>query len=135
IENVTHDFNNDGFLDVYGAGHKIMMNNGDLTFTPVPVGPNNGPVGDLNNDGFLDIVSGGYAWLNQPNGNNYLKVAAVGDSSNINGIGARVELYSNLGKQIRDFRSGDGFRYMSSLNVHFGLGQDTQVDSLIIKWP
>lgn len=135
IENVTHDFNNDGYLDVRGAGNVIMINNGDFTFSPETVIAPNGPVGDLDNDGFLDIVSGGTIYYNNGNENNYLKINLLGDSSNAHGIGARVEVYTPLGMQIRDIKSGDGFRYMSSLTAHFGLGLETVVDSIIIYWP
>jgi hypothetical protein len=55
--------------------------------------------------------------------------------SNRNGIGARIEIYGDFGKQIRDVRSGDGFRFMSSLNPHFGIGSATVIDSIVIKWP
>jgi hypothetical protein len=55
--------------------------------------------------------------------------------SNINGIGARVTITSALGTQIREVRSGEGFKYMSTLNTHFGLGQDTEIATLTIAWP
>lgn len=140
IENTTHDFNNDGYLDIFGAGNTMFINNGDMTFTATSVAASNGPIGDLNNDGFLDIINGfGFeetnVFLNQPNENNYLKINAVGTVSNTNGIGARVELYTAAGRQIRDVRSGDGFRYMSSLNVHFGVGEATEIDSVVVNWP
>jgi hypothetical protein len=36
---------------------------------------------------------------------------------------------------MRQVRSGDGFRYMSSLNAYFGLGQESEIDSVMITWP
>ncbi len=134
IEWNTRDFNNDGFLDIIGAG-AILYGNGDLTFAPDATPPDNGPFGDLNNDGFIDIVSGPTVFLNQGNDNNHLTVALVGTISNRNGIGARVQVTSALGSQIREIRSGDGFRYMSSLNAHFGLGADTEVEHVVVRWP
>ena len=130
----THDFNNDGYADVLGGGD-MMLNNGDMTFTQVNVAPNNGPIGDLNNDGFLDVLNGTTMHLNDGNTNNHIRVNTVGTISNVNGIGARVEVTSALGTQIRDIKSGDGFRYMSSLMAHFGLGSDTQVDEVTVHWP
>lgn len=135
VENVAHDFNNDGWIDVFGMGGAMMLNNGDMTFTQVPVPMTNGPVGDLNNDGFLDVVRLSTSYINEPNGNNWIKFNMEGTASNINGIGARVQITSALGTQIREVRSGDGFGFMSTLNVHFGLGQDTQVDEVVITWP
>jgi hypothetical protein len=137
IEWITHDFNNDGWLDIMGGG-SILMNNGDMTFTPLPGVmrlPENGPVGDLNNDGSLDIANHDQLFLNRGNGNHWLTVNTVGTVSNSNGIGARVEVVTVLGPQIRDVRSGDGFRHMSTLNTHFGLGADEVVTSLTVRWP
>lgn len=134
IEWTTHDFDNDGYLDVLGGG-QLMRNNGDMTFTPTSISPQNGPVGDLNNDGFLDIVNYTVAYINSGNENHYLTVNTIGTSSNVNGIGARVEVTSALGTQIREVRSGDGFEHMSSLNTHFGLGPDTEIDQVTVYWP
>jgi hypothetical protein len=58
-----------------------------------------------------------------------------GIQSNSQGIGARVELYGPWGKQIRDVQSGIGFRHMSTMNVHFGIGEATEIDSVLVKWP
>ncbi|MBK6542422.1 MAG: VCBS repeat-containing protein [Flavobacteriales bacterium] len=134
IEWTTHDFNNDGWLDILGGG-ALMLGNGDLTFQQVTITPTNGPIGDLNNDGFLDIMNSATAYMNDGNDNHYLKVFTVGAVSNMNGIGAEVEVTSALGTQIRQVRSGDGFRYMSSLTAHFGIRTDTQVDQVIVRWP
>ena len=136
IEHVTHDFNNDGYLDILGGGSVILLGNGDMTFTQVEAGVGAGPVGDLNNDGFLDVVNVSTIKMNNGNDNNYIKIFTQGTASNLNGIGARVEVYTeNLGMQIRDVRSGDGFRYMSSLTTHFGIGTAETVDSVKVIWP
>jgi hypothetical protein len=134
IENVCYDFNNDGYVDVFGAGETIMFNNGDMTFTPFNVGFGDGAVGDINNDGFLDYFNGNLH-INQGNSNNWIKINTIGVQSNRNGIGARIELESALGIQIRDVKSGVGFRHMGSLNTHFGIGEDTSIDRITIYWP
>jgi hypothetical protein len=136
IDNIAYDFDNDGFVDVLGGGGKIMFNKGDSTFAPTAYPAISvGAVGDINNDGFLDILNGATVRYAVPNGNNWFKVILQGTQSNSNAIGARVEIYGDFGKQIRDIRSGEGFRYMSSLNAHFGLGQSTAITQLVIKWP
>jgi len=134
IEFTAHDFNNDGYVDVLGAG-ALHLNNGDMTFTRITVSAYNGPVGDLNNDGFLDLLNGNTLQLNDGNENHYLKVNTIGTASNSNGIGARVQVTSALGTQIRDVKAGDGFEYMSSLTTHFGLGPDTEVSEVVVYWP
>ncbi|MBC7523453.1 MAG: VCBS repeat-containing protein [Flavobacterium sp.] len=138
IDNIAYDFDNDGYVDVLGGGNKIMFNNhGTNTFTPViySSGLSVGGVGDLNNDGFLDLLNGNTIKYAVPNGNNWVKVALQGIQSNGNGIGARVEIYGAWGKQIRDIRSGEGFKYMSSLNAHFGIGTATAITQIIVRWP
>lgn len=137
IEHVAHDFNNDGWVDIL-SGSRLMMNNGNFTFTSVPINATNGPIGDLNNDGFLDIYNGNNVYFNSGNSNHWLKVHLKGVQSNSNGIGARIELHgygSRWSKQIRDVKSGDGFKYMSSLNTHFGLGAMVNIERVVVKWP
>ena len=134
-EHVSYDFDNDGFADVLGGGGKIMFNNGNFTFSPVTYAFTSGSIGDLNNDGFLDIRNGNTIYYNNGNSNNWIKINLQGIQSNRNGIGARVEIYGAWGKQIRDVRSGEGFRFMNTLNVHFGIGTATSIDEIHILWP
>jgi uncharacterized repeat protein (TIGR03806 family) len=154
IQGFFKDFNNDGFIDlmVSGDNHYIFYNNGDGTFKNAPNPFNSNQiqsfsVGDLNHDGFLDIYAG-YAnglnspsstkdriWINQGNSNNFLNIQLKGTDSNINGIGARVEVYGAWGKQIRDVRSGEGYGLVNTYTQHFGLGLNTQVDKVIVRWP
>jgi hypothetical protein len=135
IENQPADFNNDGWVDVYGLGGLIMFNNGDMTFSASTVPAYSGATGDLNHDGSIDIVSGTNIYFNDVDTNNYLIVTTVGVQSNKQGIGARITVNSALGSQIRDVRSAEAFSSMQTLNAHFGLGQDTQIDNITICWP
>lgn len=154
IQGVMRDFDNDGFVDILvsGSNQYLYFNNGDKTFTlaEAPFNQNDMEsyaLGDLNHDGFIDIYAG-YAnlfngpsdiddvlWYNLGNENNFIAVNLVGDSSNINGIGARLEIYGEWGKQIREVRSGESYGIMNSFTQHFGLGSSTTVDSLIVRWP
>ena len=135
-EILAADFNNDGYLDVL-MRNSLLYGNGDLTFIKATTVAD-GAIGDANNDGFLDIFDN-FLYVNNGNSNNYIKVVTKGDQaggfSNINGIGARVEIKSSLGTQIRDITSGVGFAYMSSLTAHFGIKTDTSIEYVKVYWP
>lgn len=134
-ENVAVDFDNDGFIDILSNGN-ILFNNGDFTFTNVSAAmPESGAIGDINNDGFLDVFRSSKIYVNNTNANNWIKINTEGTESNINGIGARVEIETPAGIQIRDVRSGEGFKFMSSLNTHFGIGTETTINSITLYWP
>jgi hypothetical protein len=136
-ENVSYDIDNDGYLDILCNG-TILYGKGDLTFEDADnaqINYKNGSLGDLNNDGFIDAYFGGNIYWNLTTNNNWIKINTVGTASNIDGIGARVEIYTDSGVQIRDVRSGEGFEYMSTLNTHFGIGSDTSISQIIIHWP
>lgn len=136
-ENVSYDIDNDGNLDILCNG-VILYGNGDLTFTEIDsdeLNYANGSFGDLNNDGFIDAYYNGQIYMNNTTENNWIKIHTVGTASNINGIGARVEIHTDAGVQIRDVRSGEGFKFMSTLNTHFGIGTETSINNIIIYWP
>lgn len=155
IQGVFRDMNNDGLLDIVVAGTEsyIFENNGDKTFTTYQNPLNNipfhsGAIGDLNDDGFLDIY-GIYQvlfngpnssrrdllWVNEPNENNYLKVFLRGVESNLNGVGARIEVFGPWGVQTREVHAGESYGITNSLIMHFGLGESEKIDSLRVKWP
>jgi len=134
IEWCTHDFNNDGYLDILGGG-AMMYGDGALHFTKDDTAPGNSGVGDFNADGFLDIASWSGAFINDGNDNNWVKVNTIGTVSNKDGIGAKVYITSALGRQMRQVKSGDAFSTMSSLNSYFGLGQNAVIDEIEVRWP
>ncbi|OUR90902.1 hypothetical protein A9Q87_13270 [Flavobacteriales bacterium 34_180_T64] len=160
IQVMMEDFDNDGYIDLFLTArsntHYMFKNNGDKTFTEMaspftlPSGPSriqSAAVGDLNNDGFIDVMAGfatGYnnyssnpdvLYLNDGNANNWSEIRLQGGPSNINGIGARVELHGAWGVQIREVRSGESYGTMNSLMTHFGIGTNTAITKLVVKWP
>ena len=154
LQGIFRDFDNDGYVDILVAGtaHHLLHNNGDKTFTEVPNPFDNNlmesfAVGDLNHDGFQDVYAG-YAevytdpsnipdalFMNQGNNNHYFGLSLRGVQSNRNGVGAKVTLYSPLGIQIREVRSGESYGIQNSMLIHFGMGQLTTVDSVEVRWP
>lgn len=132
----AYDFDNNGYVDIFSEmGTRLYLNNGDGTFTGQGLNFDSGGVADLNNDGFLDCINGNTLWVNDGNDNNYVKFSLEGLVSNKSAIGARVEIYGDFGVQVREVRSGRSFAPMSSMIVHFGLGESTSIDQVVIKWP
>ena len=131
------DFNNDGYADILSELNKeLYLNNGDLTFTGYDLSFDEGGIGDLNDDGFLDVVyHSNSLYMNDGNANNWVKVNLEGTLSNLNGIGARVEIETDTNTQIRDVRAGESFSPMSSINTHFGIGTDTDIARITVYWP
>jgi hypothetical protein len=130
------DFNNDGWIDfLWQNGKELYLNNGNLTFTGYDLSFSEGALGDLNNDGFMDVQFNNLVYYNTPNGNNWIKINMQGIQSNRNGIGARIEIYGAWGKQIREIKSGNGFSHQNSLNAHFGIGTETTISQIIVRWP
>ncbi len=70
-------------------------------------------------------------------GHHWLALRLVGTTSNRDAIGARVELYRNglAGKDVRTIYAGSSFLSQSSKWVHFGLGENTDIRELVVRWP
>lgn len=99
---------------------------------------------DLDNDGDLDIV------INNLNDKvsiyenhtmdlgkvNYLKIKFLGSKTNRNGIGARATVFVKGELQLQENKLTSG--WLSSKNsgtLHFGLGNNEQIDSIRVVWP
>ena len=154
IQAIFRDFDNDGFVDllVSGSEQRLFRNNGDSTFSrlPNPFTSNameSFAIGDLNSDGYLDVYAGYARLFNSPSNiddvlfindggsNHFFSVLLEGTDSNINGVGARVELHGPWGIQYREVRSGEAYGIMNSLRQHFGIGSSTTISKLVVKWP
>jgi Tol biopolymer transport system component len=134
----TADFDNDGDLDLITQDPQyLFLNDGDGTFTDASSQQpalGLGTIGDLNLDGFLDLWSGWGVQHNRGNENHYLRAVLEGTESNRSGIGTRLIATAGSRRLMREVRSGNGF-HQQEMVVHFGLGSETRVDQLEIRWP
>jgi enediyne biosynthesis protein E4 len=99
-------------------------------------------VGDLNDDGFPDLV---VTSLNKTprillssadNGHHWLWIELRGTRSNRDAIGAKVKVTTGSGRTLYGHVSVSvGFMSSSDRRRHFGLGAETVVRSVEIRWP
>ncbi|HEX8059316.1 MAG TPA: VCBS repeat-containing protein, partial [Cyclobacteriaceae bacterium] len=136
----NYAFRNDGKLvftdvtDKWGLGMKSFSNGAAFA--------------DLDNDGDLDYVTNNINdvafvfrnTLNDPKdkttpGNSYLDVKLEGSAGNRSGIGSKVTLYA--GGKIQYYEEFIYRGFLSSVDpqIHFGLGDVKQVDSVVVVWP
>ena len=98
---------------------------------------------DIDGDGTLDVVlvaNGGPARLLRnegATGNHWIRLTLEGDGkrTNTSAIGARVKLTAGGKVQQREVTSARGYLSQSELPVTFGLGPETKVDKVTIRWP
>jgi len=103
--------------------------------------------GDYDHNGFVDLYvvkDGRNRYMDGPqklyrnlgNSNHWLQVNLIGTTSNRQGIGAKVTLQSaTVGQQFRNKNNGMNFMCQNSDILQFGLGADSKVTTLTVKWP
>ncbi len=96
---------------------------------------------DLDNDGDLDYVvnnidqEASVYRNNNLEKNNYLQVSLKGPENNLNGLGAKVYVYSNNLEQYNELTLTRGFQSSVSPKLHFGLGKNNNVSKVKVVWP
>jgi hypothetical protein len=155
IQSTIEDFDNDGYADIFvtGSKHRMFRNNGNMTFTAVEnIFDNNDiasfAIGDINHDGRIDIMASytnlytnpsttdDALWMNSANnGNHFVTLEMIGTISNKGAIGGRALVYGAWGVQLREVRAGDSYGNTCTPMLHFGVGQNTTIDSIVVIFP
>ncbi|MFM7321393.1 MAG: CRTAC1 family protein [Armatimonadota bacterium] len=158
------DFDNDGNVDFATVnGHissnaaavspggrfaqpvQVFAGNGKGRFTEVPAGVadlvgRGLSAGDFDGDGRLDLLVvdiRGEARLlrNRTAGGNALRVRLIGKRSNRDGVGARVVVRRGDRAWAVQRTGGGSYQSASEDVLHIGLGAETGVDALEVRWP
>ncbi len=162
---VSGDFDNDMDLDVYLACTGLVVNHPNILLENtgggvlVPVSAAGGAEGstegradsvvtaDYDQDGFLDLfVTNGdgpdpfnngpdQLFRNLGNQNHWIEIDLIGDSSNREGIGARVLVSAGGVVQVREQNGGIHRSSQNHQRLHIGLGPHTQADLIEVEWP
>ena len=128
------------FLNTDGAS---MANVSSVTGLDFPDDGRGMAMVDWDHDGDLDI------WLSNRNAprlrfmknnlptRNFLSIRLRGNglTCNRDAIGARVTVHSGDNLLVRTVYAGDGFLSQSSKWLQFGLGHDTDVSAVTVRWP
>ncbi|MBM3460447.1 MAG: CRTAC1 family protein, partial [Armatimonadetes bacterium] len=132
---------------------QVLLNLGAGRYTELP--PESGALpatrsvsrgvaaGDFNNDGAPDLLINSLGrpvrlLENRPAApRRWLGLTLRGRKSNRDAVGARVELSSPSGRQVREVRSGGSYLSQSDLRPLFGLGTGVEANQvkLEIRWP
>jgi len=138
----------------FGQSNLLFHNEGDgnrFRETTVAAGPafalsevsRGAAFGDLDNDGAVDIVIANNngpvrLLLNQNrslNHNHWLLVRLQAKQGDRFAIGAKVELRQRGRKLFRRVHTDSSYLSASDVRVHFGLGSDSKIETLIVHWP
>jgi len=163
--NAFVDYGNDGWKDIYSSngdvddiaevpeqhdtlwrnvdGKKFVDESANVGQDFLRMGFQRGSaVADLNEDGFPDFV---VTSLNEKprilinsgsNGNHWLWIETIGHQSNRDGIGTQIKLTTSSGRVLYNHvTTSVGFMSSSDKRVHFGLGKETTVKTIELRWP
>ncbi len=68
-------------------------------------------------------------------GNHWLLLKLVGHKSNRDAIGAQIKIVTGDGPQYAMVTTAGSYLSSGDKRVHFGLGKQTQVSAIEIRWP
>jgi hypothetical protein len=134
----------------YPEPNSVFRNLGNGKFSEADAGPDlklpgvhrGVAFGDLDTDGRIDAVVsvlGGPVKLFHnvsKTGNHWILLKLVGTKSNRMGIGAQVHIITEDGRsQWNEVTTAVGYASSSDSRVHFGLGANSKIREIEIRWP
>jgi len=95
---------------------------------------------DLNNDGHLDLITNNLnhaacIYKNLSASSHYLSLKFTGRQDNRFGIGTKAYIFCRGQMQYEQLMLTRGFQSSVEPKLHFGLGKQEKIDSLLVVWP
>ena len=131
----------------------VFRNKGDLTFEDksttwgidIPTFSNGTIIADLDHDGDVDIIVNNIdqeviLYENRINQidkerNHYVNLRFNKSISDADRIGTKIWLYQPTNRQYFEYSPYRGYKSTIDQEIHIGLGNEKQIDSLIVQWP
>lgn len=149
------DYDNDGWCDLYATASAgidmcdvLYKNNRNNTFSntgfSIGIADSIFSYGtakvDYNNDGYMDMCvtmsgdSNAHFYKNSGGSNHWVKLKCTGVQSNKDAIGTIVTAYYNgeINRQV--ILGGSSFLSSDDVELIFGIGNQTDIDSMVIMW-
>lgn len=134
-----------------GLSNYVFRNDQNLQFEnktqdwglDIPLTSNGSAYADLDNDGDLDLIINN---INSPasifenksenlQANNYLKIKLSAENQNPFAIGTQLNIYAGGTHQYLEQNPFRGFQSSVSPILHFGVGEVSSIDSIVVSWP
>ena len=134
----------------------LYINNGNGSFSrinnTVPATDSSWSYGcafaDYDNDGFEDLAVAtvnfnnidepDFLYHNDGNSNQWITIKLIGTITNKSAIGTKIRIKANINGldvwQMREISAQTSYCGQNDLRAHFGLGNATMIDSIIVEW-
>lgn len=155
------DYDNDGDQDLFVTANQYYApqfnafyeNNGDGTFIKALIGhpsqdfesSSGAAWADYDRDGDLDLCVANVnhehnsLYRNRGNSNNWINIKCIPANGCISPIGAKIRIKATIDGtpvwQLRQISSSSSNSSQEEVRVHFGLGDASVIDSVIVQWP
>ena len=159
------DFNNDMYLDIFHVNGFPSLSVGEGDFIDDPsrlfINDKNGRFMERSSqldlidtdmgrsilcfyndrDGDIDILIANnqgqsrFFQNNLDNNNNYITIKLKQNGDNMDAIGAKIQVTVGDITQLRQVIAGGNFASSTWTTQHFGLGDNTNIDSILVTWP